>query len=421
MNPLNDDSRFNPLVSIVIPVYNGHNYLRKAIDSALAQTYDNCEILVVNDGSTDDTEEICRGYGGRIRYFYKENGGVASAVNLGIANMRGDYFSWLSHDDMYYPIKIQQQVEALRKNDDRTAIVHGNFDFLNMDTGVLLHGNLLETYSVEQLTNGVFPAIFLCLHGSTLLVHKSHFKRVGLYDENDKSTQDSMWLFRALRGQKSVFVNDTLIVGRLHSESGQRTIKSHKSDYNRMMIYFDEALTDGEKAELCGSVLNYWYMRYMLVFRTDRAEEVVEYEYNKLKALMKDYTFVDQVKSIRDSFGITGKKIALFGAGERGQAMLDTMKTYSMRPDLFIDNNPMKQGSQIDHIPIISFADYLKVKSEYAVIVTIVKSRDVINQLKTAGAARIITLREAYETFNRFIPCFEAIPSPDDREYIWGE
>ncbi|MDD4547058.1 MAG: glycosyltransferase family A protein, partial [Oscillospiraceae bacterium] len=95
----------NPLVSIVIPVYNGSNYLAEAVDSALAQTYKNIEIVVVNDGSNDEgaTEKVAKSYGDKIRYFSKENGGVSSALNLGIENMKGDYFSWLSHDDLYKP------------------------------------------------------------------------------------------------------------------------------------------------------------------------------------------------------------------------------------------------------------------------------------------------------------------------------
>ena len=67
-------SEFNPLVSIVIPVYNGSNYMQEAIDSALAQTYENIEVIVVNDGSTDNTDEIARSYGDKIKYFVKENG-----------------------------------------------------------------------------------------------------------------------------------------------------------------------------------------------------------------------------------------------------------------------------------------------------------------------------------------------------------
>ena len=75
-----------PLVSIVIPVYNGADYLGEAIDSALKQSYSNCEILVVNDGSTDDgrTEQVALSYGDKIRYFSKENGKVSTALNLGI-------------------------------------------------------------------------------------------------------------------------------------------------------------------------------------------------------------------------------------------------------------------------------------------------------------------------------------------------
>ena len=81
-------SSFNPLVSIVIPVYNGSDFLVEAIESAINQTYKNIEVLVVNDGSNDNnaTEKICKSFGEKVRCFYKENGGVATALNLGIKN-----------------------------------------------------------------------------------------------------------------------------------------------------------------------------------------------------------------------------------------------------------------------------------------------------------------------------------------------
>ena len=118
-------SPFFPKVSIVIPVYNGANYLHESIDSALAQTYPNLEILVVNDGSTDDgaTEAIALSYGDKIRYFCKENGGVSSALNLGIRNMTGDYFSWLSHDDAYEPEKVADSVSLLSALEQRDRIL----------------------------------------------------------------------------------------------------------------------------------------------------------------------------------------------------------------------------------------------------------------------------------------------------------
>ena len=122
-------------VSIVIPVFNGSNYLKNAIDSALSQTYANCEVIVINDGSTDDgkTAAIAKSYGDKIRYYEKENGGVATAVNLGIELMKGDYFAWLSHDDMFTNDKIEKQMNAIKASGIKEAICHCNFDFFYVE------------------------------------------------------------------------------------------------------------------------------------------------------------------------------------------------------------------------------------------------------------------------------------------------
>ena len=119
---------FNPKVSIIIPVYNGANYMREAIDSALAQSYNNFEVIVINDGSTDNSEEIALSYGTKIRYFAKPNGGVSTALNLGIANMVGDYFSWLSHDDLYLKDKISTQIQFLSQLENKdSSIIYGDW------------------------------------------------------------------------------------------------------------------------------------------------------------------------------------------------------------------------------------------------------------------------------------------------------
>ena len=135
----------NPKVSVVIPVYNGANYLAEAIESALAQTYKNIEIIVVNDGSNDGgaTERVARSYGEKIRYFEKENGGVSSALNFGIQQMTGEYFSWLSHDDTYTVDKIKNSIDFLIKyiqsvNTLFTLItldIFFNYDIIKMNIG----------------------------------------------------------------------------------------------------------------------------------------------------------------------------------------------------------------------------------------------------------------------------------------------
>jgi hypothetical protein len=181
-----------PKVSIVIPVYNGSDYLREAIESALAQTYKNTEVIVVNDGSTDGgkTEEIAKSFGNKIRYFYKHNGGVSTALNVGIKEMTGDFFAWLSHDDVYLPEKIERQISFVRSNPD-AKLVTSNFVFIDE------HSNVTGEY-VNTILNIIITgrdALTVWTYGCCILIHKDCFKKVGLWNEANRTTQDDeMWL-----------------------------------------------------------------------------------------------------------------------------------------------------------------------------------------------------------------------------------
>jgi len=182
---------FNPKVSIVIPVYNGANYLGQAIESALAQTYPNTEVLVVDDGSTDDgaTAGVARSYGERIRYVNKPNGGVSSALNCGIHEMSGVYFSWLSHDDLYYPEKIERQIQHLERNRHIRVLATG-FDVVADD------GSVRSTYSVGDavLRNGK-AVMDHWLFGCSLLIERGVFEDVCPFNEGNRTVQDlEMWL-----------------------------------------------------------------------------------------------------------------------------------------------------------------------------------------------------------------------------------
>lgn len=218
-----------PLVSIIIPVYNGSNYLRQAIDSALNQTYDRIEIVVVNDGSCDNgaTETIARSYGDKIRYFEKLNGGVSSALNLGIANMRGDYFSWLSHDDLYESDKIERQVEALQNVDGKTLIC---CDYAQIDAeGKLLNGfkpaisfRPGRIYTWQETLKGLLQKSVV--HGCGLLIPKSAFDSCGGFDESLRFLQDTvMWYTIFLRGYSLLCTSDVSVKGRIHGNQLTQT------------------------------------------------------------------------------------------------------------------------------------------------------------------------------------------------------
>ncbi len=386
-----------PLVSIVIPVYNGTNYMREAIDSALNQTYGNCEVLVVNDGSTDNgqTAAVAKSYGSRIRYIEKENGGVATAVNLGIKEMRGEYFAWLSHDDVFFPDKIENQMDALVKSNNLQGISHGNFDFLYMEDNKTIHVDWLQQYTVEQLENSNFTPVFLCIHGSTILLHKSHFERVGMYDVSLKATQDSEFLFRVMRGERSTFVKEPLIIGRIHKEQGQQTMACHKPEYNEMFVNFCEQLTDEEKISMCGSIANFYYRLYLLLRQSKPADEILIYLKEKLQASPKSNAKNNNLilqDLFCNRFGRLMKNIYLFGAGYFGKMLLEDLRLRGIEPAGFIDNDSKKWNTKIEGVNCYGLKDLDL--SESLVVVSIQNGKEVVHQLKQAGVKNIMEYQE---------------------------
>lgn len=219
------DFNFFPLVSIIIPVFNGCDYLSEAIESALAQKYRNIEILVINDGSSDNgcSEKIARGYGGKIKYFFKENGGTASALNYGIDKMQGDYFSWLSHDDIYAPEKIEEQVRYLSEIDESkrtTVIMYSDFSVFSKSI----------KQSVPIVTEKVSPDNFQFwlakdsnLHGCTLLIPKRLLLNSGGFNESLSTTQDYDLWFRLAEVNHFHQIQKNYVYSRLHNN--QNSVK----------------------------------------------------------------------------------------------------------------------------------------------------------------------------------------------------
>lgn len=158
-----------PKVSVIIPVYNGQNYLREAIESVFAQTYRNYELIVVDDGSNDGTWDIIQSYGPRVCGIRKENGGVASALNCGIRESSGDYIAWLSHDDLFLANKLDRQVEFLRRFPDFKAC-YTDYYVIDED-GKILREVETPWYPRLEAMRVLFGRVYL--NGSTMLIERS--------------------------------------------------------------------------------------------------------------------------------------------------------------------------------------------------------------------------------------------------------
>lgn len=213
----------NPKVSIVIPVYNGSNFMRCAIDCALAQTYENTEIIVINDGSNDEgrSEEIALSYGDRIRYFSKTNGGVSSALNCGIANMTGEYFAWLSHDDAYTPTRIEDAVKLLKAHDLLGKKYVGFTGGYIADANGRKIRDMQSRFEKERVYSAYdtmeIMAVSGTLYGCNLLIPREAFEEAGLFEETLRYSQDALMWYRIFLAGYGLISDDLPnVMSRMH-------------------------------------------------------------------------------------------------------------------------------------------------------------------------------------------------------------
>jgi glycosyltransferase involved in cell wall biosynthesis len=249
-----------PRLSIVIPVYNGANFMRQAIDSALAQTSQDVEVIVVNDGSRDDgaTAEIARSYGDRIRYIEKENGGVSSALNRGIAAMHGHWFCWLSHDDRYLPEKVARQLAFVDRNPD-VRIVGCNFELIDRQDNVT--SEFRENLSVVRTGREVMSS---WVYGCGLMIHRSLLEGAAPFNESNRTTQDlEMWL-RIVEQVPIHLMPDVLAQFRVHAEAGSRTESRYQKDkddlFARILDRYDATYFDPGATTAQQRAGTYWFL-----------------------------------------------------------------------------------------------------------------------------------------------------------------
>ena len=224
-------------VSIIIPTYNARDYVREAVRSALAQTYQNVEIIVVDDGSTDDTKKILEPYArdGKINYIYQANQGLAGARNTGVKAARGEYIAFLDSDDLFLPKKVERQVAALESHPDFGVCYSDVNHFTEMPNGRRFYhhrytypsGNIFEPLLHRQFINP------LCV-----MVRREVIKKYGMFDENLRRSEDwELWLRWAHSGVKFYHVDEALaqyrvrIVGNLSSMQSEPEMKKKNLEF----------------------------------------------------------------------------------------------------------------------------------------------------------------------------------------------
>ena len=179
-------------VSIIIPTYNSAKYIPDAINSILNQTFKDYEIIIVDDGSTDNTREILNKYNSKIRYIYQENKGPSAARNIGIKNAKGKYIAFLDADDIWLPDKLQRQMK-LFANESSVSFVYTSSYIMN-ENGFILRKMQCYNRSRRKILNELYLSKSIGNTSSTI-IKKECFDKVGLFDETLTVAEDwDMWL-----------------------------------------------------------------------------------------------------------------------------------------------------------------------------------------------------------------------------------
>ncbi len=211
-------------ISVIITAYNSDRFVGQAIESVLSQTHPIHELIVVDDGSTDGTEEIVRSYSSVV-YVQKSNGGTSSANNLGLKKANGNYLAFLDSDDLWPPDKLALQLEFLLKHPEVDGVFGNHQRFYNAPK---------EDWTDEQVADSqrILPARFK----AAMLIRKESFFKVGLFDEAIRMGDFLDWYRRAMdMGLSFGMLDKVLLHRRIHNANTSLIHRSEIGDYVRLL------------------------------------------------------------------------------------------------------------------------------------------------------------------------------------------
>ncbi|MEG4021723.1 glycosyltransferase [Microcoleus sp. S13C4] len=216
-----------PLISVIIPAYNGDRYIVQAIESVLAQTFTNLEIIVVDDGSTDRTQQVLQPYFDRIRYIYQENQGVGVARNRACELAHGKFLAFLDADDYFLPSKLEKQLACFDADPTLDMVQTGwvIVDETGREISAVKPWQQASKLDLESFI------LYKCVRPSAMILRRTWWEKLGGFDSQFPLAEDLDFALRlALKGCKTVWLEETLTCYRQHNSnlmsSGSRLMKN---------------------------------------------------------------------------------------------------------------------------------------------------------------------------------------------------
>jgi glycosyltransferase involved in cell wall biosynthesis len=205
-----------PQVSVIIPVYNGDRYIVQAVESVLCQTFTNLEIIVVDDGSTDRTQQVLQPYIDRIRYIYQQNQGAAVARNLACELAQGEFLAFLDADDYFLPDKLEKQIVCFNADPALDMVQTGWFIVDEKGQNI----SAVKPWQQAPKLDLASFIIYKCVRPSAMMLRREWWERLGGFDSHLPPTEDLDFALRlTLKGCKAVWLEETLTCYRQHNSN----------------------------------------------------------------------------------------------------------------------------------------------------------------------------------------------------------
>lgn len=220
------------LVSVIIPTRNRSAYLKQAIDSVYAQTYQNFELVVIDDGSREDNTKVIQPYDKRLKYYRQEHAGASAARNNGISKAQGEYIAFLDDDDIFLPEKLQHNITYMEKHPEAVWLCSG-FSFIDVE-GKPLPRNAILPEKTEVTLHDI--AMFMFIDTSTVMVRRENFTIAGGFEKSRVSEDYYMWA-RLLQTGKGAALQEVLALWRLHPHNTKLPFHALLRENTRIIDY----------------------------------------------------------------------------------------------------------------------------------------------------------------------------------------
>ena len=384
-----------PLVSVIIPLYNREKTIQRAVDSVLNQTYTNIEVIVVDDGSTDDSVKMLHKYvdDNRVKVFCQpQNKGANAARNRGIREARGEYIAFHDSDDAWLPDKLEKQIRCMERDEFYVSFCAFKRHY---EGAVQIVPNISEQLSCESIRERLRRGNIVGT--PTLVLHKSVVSAVGVFDEEMPRLQDYEYMIRIVKKYDVCFVNEVLVneyeldrcislnqtslnqayallikkhadfldvdyLWGAYLDTGNE-VETHRIHWEKLDQIIDDIMENNRyctKEKLYKATAQHFHLKYT------KLKVYEEQKYNNLLQELKTRKFV------------------IYGAGNYARKVINSLKNMDLVPECFLVTQ--KEGTDnINGIPVLQLSEWSNNTVTVIVAVTGNAQNDIIQNLEKRG------------------------------------